>query len=124
MKKIRVAKVLEAMIFYCSVMMCLKMSNSSQINNTSRVVQVKVGLLLDLSQTTGKIGFSCINMSLSDFYASHSHYNTRILLHVRDSQTSVITAASQGSDLYFYYLLCYYAYFNSILHVRVVRYGC
>lgn len=124
MKKIRVAKVLEAMIFYCSVMMCLKMSNSSQINNTSRVVQVKVGLLLDLSQTTGKIGFSCINMSLSDFYASHSHYNTRILLHVRDSQTSVITAASQGSDLYFNYLLCYYAYFNSILHVRVVRYGC
>ncbi|QHO16690.1 Glutamate receptor 2 [Arachis hypogaea] len=58
---------------------------------------INVGVVLDLSETVGKIGLSCINMSLSDFYDAHPHYNTRMLLHVRDSQTDVVTAASAGT---------------------------
>ncbi|XP_028807062.1 glutamate receptor 2.7-like [Neltuma alba] len=85
----------DALVFYCSVILCLKLSVSQ--NNTT--VPVKVGVLLDLSHTTAKIGLSSINMSLSDFYASHSHYSTRLLLHVRDSHTDVITASSQAIDL-------------------------
>ncbi|KAK4277273.1 hypothetical protein QN277_015291 [Acacia crassicarpa] len=98
MKKRRGAKVADALVFYCAVMtLCLRLSVSQ--SNTTTTVPVKVGVVLDLSHTTAKIGLSCINMSLSDFYASHSHYNTRLLLHVTDSHSHVITAASQAIDL-------------------------
>ncbi|MED6203634.1 hypothetical protein PIB30_001332 [Stylosanthes scabra] len=38
-------------------------------------------------------------MSLSDFYDAHPHYNTRLLLNVRDSQNDVVTAASAAVEL-------------------------
>ncbi|KAK4277276.1 hypothetical protein QN277_015294 [Acacia crassicarpa] len=97
MKKKKGAKVADALVFYCAVItLCLRLS-VSQSNTTT--APVKVGVVLDLSHTTAKIGLSCINMSLSDFYASHSHYNTRLLLHITDSHSHVITAASQAIDL-------------------------
>lgn len=64
--------------------------------NESTVV-VKVGAVIDVSGTVGKIGMSCINISLSDFYLSHSHYKTRIQLIVRDSHRDVVSAAAQGT---------------------------
>ncbi|KAJ1380974.1 glutamate-gated kainate-type ion channel receptor subunit GluR19 [Sesbania bispinosa] len=63
----------------------------------NETVVVKVGAVLDLSNgTVGKMGLSCINISLSDFYLSHSHYKTRLQLIVRDSNRDVVTAAAQG----------------------------
>ncbi|KAF2300833.1 hypothetical protein GH714_017667 [Hevea brasiliensis] len=38
--------------------------------------------------------WSCINMSLSDFYTTHSHYKTRLELHPRDSIRDVLGAAA------------------------------
>ena len=71
----------------------------AQSKNESNIV-VKVGAVIDVSSngTVGKIGLSCINMSLSDFYLSHSHYKTRIQLIVRDSHKDVVTAAAHGNS--------------------------
>ncbi|KAK7311929.1 hypothetical protein RJT34_10405 [Clitoria ternatea] len=60
---------------------------------------VKVGAVLNLGETVGKMGLSCINIALSDFYLSHSHYNTRLHFTIRDSHTDVVTAAAQAVDL-------------------------
>lgn len=38
-------------------------------------------------------------MTLSDFYASHENYKTRLVLHTRDSKNDVIGAAAAGSSL-------------------------
>ncbi|CAJ2643708.1 unnamed protein product [Trifolium pratense] len=71
----------------------------AQIRNESSVV-VKVGAVLDVSNgTVGIIGLSCINMALSDFYESHSHYKTRIQIIVRDSHKDVVTSAAHALDL-------------------------
>ncbi|KAK2414371.1 glutamate receptor 2.5 [Trifolium repens] len=71
----------------------------AQIRNESNVV-VKVGAVLDVSNgTVGIIGLSCINMALSDFYDSHSHYKTRIQIILRDSHKDVVNAAAQALDL-------------------------
>jgi len=74
----------------------------AQTEKESNIV-VKVGAVIDVSSngTVGKIGLSCINMSLSDFYLSHSHYKTRIQLIVMDSHRDVVTAAAHGN---YYYL--------------------
>ncbi|KAB1223980.1 Glutamate receptor 2.2 [Morella rubra] len=53
-----------------------------------------VGVLLDMDTWFAKMGLSCINMALSDFYASRSHYKTRLVLHVRDSKSEVDGAAA------------------------------
>ncbi|KAL6216779.1 hypothetical protein ACLB2K_009998 [Fragaria x ananassa] len=38
-------------------------------------------------------------MALSDFYASHAHYHTRLILHKRDSADDVVVAAGAALDL-------------------------
>ncbi|KAL7189340.1 hypothetical protein ACSBR1_039058 [Camellia fascicularis] len=63
-------------------------------NNTN---PVNVGVVLDMNKWVGKMGLSCITMALSDFYASHGHYRTRLLLNTRDSKNDVVGAAAVGS---------------------------
>ncbi|XP_058785984.1 glutamate receptor 2.7-like [Vicia villosa] len=76
----------------------LLLGGMAHIRNESTVV--KVGAVLDISNgTVGKIGLSCINMALSDFYHSHSHYKTRIQIIIRDSHRDIVTAAEQVRDL-------------------------
>ncbi|KAG6626644.1 hypothetical protein CIPAW_15G064800 [Carya illinoinensis] len=56
-------------------------------------IPVNVGVILDLDTWKGRMGRSCINMALADFYASNSHYKTRLVLHTRDSKHDVVEAA-------------------------------
>ncbi|KAG6674787.1 hypothetical protein I3842_15G062600 [Carya illinoinensis] len=56
-------------------------------------IPVNVGVILDLDTWKGRMGWSCINMALSDFYASNSHYKTRLVLDTRDSKNDVVEAA-------------------------------
>ncbi|KAJ1380977.1 Solute-binding protein family 3/N-terminal domain of MltF [Sesbania bispinosa] len=65
----------------------------------AQTVPVKVGIVVDVGGIYGKMGLSCINMAISDFYQTHSHYHTRLLFNVRDSQGDVVTAAAQALDL-------------------------
>ncbi|KAF7830388.1 glutamate receptor 2.7-like [Senna tora] len=90
MKKQRGDVGARSLVLFCSLILRLYLVCPQKVN---------VGIVLDLSETTSKIGLSCINMSLSDFYASHSHYSTSLLFSVRDSHSHVVTAAAQALDL-------------------------
>lgn len=61
------------------------------------IIPVKVGVVLDMETWFGKMGLSSIFMALSDFYSSHPHYNTRLLLEIRDSKRDVLGAAAVGT---------------------------
>ncbi|XWS26124.1 hypothetical protein CRYUN_Cryun26dG0004000 [Craigia yunnanensis] len=63
------------------------------------LVAVNVGVVLDFDKRFGKIGLSCINMALSDFYATHASYRTRLVLNPRDSKMDVVGAAAAALDL-------------------------
>ncbi|XP_034684068.1 glutamate receptor 2.7-like [Vitis riparia] len=62
-------------------------------------IPVKVGVVLDMDTWLGKMGLSCITVALSDFYASHGHYKTRLVLEIRDSKRDVVGAAAAALDL-------------------------
>ncbi|KAM1527100.1 hypothetical protein ACFXTH_016575 [Malus domestica] len=63
------------------------------------LIPVHVGVVLDLDTGYGKVGMSCIDMALADFYASHAGYKTRLVLHKRDSAEDVVVAATAALDL-------------------------
>ncbi|XP_050126578.1 glutamate receptor 2.8-like [Malus sylvestris] len=64
-------------------------------------IPVNVGVVVDLNQTSqrGKMYLSCIQMALEDFYASHAHFKTRLVLNTRNSKKTVVGAASAALDL-------------------------
>ena len=64
-------------------------------------IPVNVGLVLDLDYLEANIALSCINMALSDFYATHGDYKTRMVLITRDSKKDVVAAAAAGSLHFF-----------------------
>ncbi|CAN6539668.1 unnamed protein product [Malus baccata var. baccata] len=69
------------------------------VAQNTTLIPVHVGVILDLDTWPGKMGLSCIYMALSDFYASHAGYNTRLVLHKRDSAEDVVVAATAALDL-------------------------
>ncbi|XVF18412.1 hypothetical protein REPUB_Repub11eG0019200 [Reevesia pubescens] len=72
----------------------------AQNTTTINPVPVNVGVVLDFDKLLGKIGLSCINMSLSDFYATQGRsYRTRLVLNPRDSKMEVVGAAAAALDL-------------------------
>ncbi|KAJ6862070.1 hypothetical protein NC652_039028 [Populus alba x Populus x berolinensis] len=61
-------------------------------------IPVNVGVVLDLdSDLDGKIALSCIEMALSDFYATHGDYKTKLVLNTRDSMKDVVGAAAAAA---------------------------
>nr|XP_023919108.1 glutamate receptor 2.1-like [Quercus suber] len=81
---------------FCFIILC-KSNFSAKAQNTT--ISVNVGVILDFDTWTGKMGLTCINMALADFYASHNHYKTRLHLHSRDSKCDVVEAAAGALDL-------------------------
>ncbi|XP_059626297.1 glutamate receptor 1.3-like [Cornus florida] len=63
------------------------------------VKEIQVGVILDMGSLVGKVVNSCISMAISDFYALNTHYTTRILLHIRDSEGQPLRALSAVVDL-------------------------
>ncbi|XP_039130206.1 glutamate receptor 2.9-like isoform X1 [Dioscorea cayenensis subsp. rotundata] len=45
------------------------------------------------------MGLTSISMAMDEFYAFHSNYTTRLVLHLRDSKNDVVLAASEVVDL-------------------------
>ncbi|KAJ0030053.1 hypothetical protein Pint_12579 [Pistacia integerrima] len=62
-------------------------------------IPVNVGVILNVNGEFGKMSLSCINMALSDFYATNSHYKTRLVLNTRHSKSDDIGAAAAALDL-------------------------
>ncbi|XP_020417329.1 glutamate receptor 2.8 isoform X2 [Prunus persica] len=70
---------------------------AAAVENTK--IPVNVGVVVDLDAPSGKTYLSCIKMALPDFYASHAHFNTRLVLHTRNSNQTVVGAAAAALDL-------------------------
>ncbi|KAG4190486.1 hypothetical protein ERO13_A07G034600v2 [Gossypium hirsutum] len=80
---------------------CLSQGVTAQSQNTTgdATIPVKVGVVLDMDSVVGKIGMSCMNMALLDFYATHPHYKTRLVFNTKDSMDDVVAAASAAVEL-------------------------
>ncbi|XP_058192660.1 glutamate receptor 2.8-like isoform X1 [Rhododendron vialii] len=72
----------------------------AQNASSTGLIEVDVGLILDLDDILGKMSHTCISMALEDFYASNLQTRTtKIVLHTRDSKNDVVEAASAAIDL-------------------------
>ncbi|GLT81647.1 hypothetical protein SLE2022_000840 [Rubroshorea leprosula] len=71
----------------------------AQNTMASATTPVNVGVVLDLDSWVGKLGLSCIDMAISDFYFNHSNYRTRLVLNVKDSEGDIVGAAAAALDL-------------------------
>lgn len=71
-------------------------SVSSAVARSSSPFPVRVGVVLDMDDDLGKMGFICIKMALSGFYKKHTRYRTRLILHSRDSKKDVVGATAAG----------------------------
>ncbi|PRQ24211.1 hypothetical protein RchiOBHm_Chr6g0269901 [Rosa chinensis] len=91
--------VLSVIFLFLSSWICLAMAQ----NKAS--IPVNVGVVLNLNRLYGKIWLSCIKIALSDFYASHAHYKTRLVLNIRNSKENVVGAAAAGSPPYHWHSL-------------------
>ncbi|CAN6231163.1 unnamed protein product [Urochloa humidicola] len=65
----------------------------------TKVKEFHIGVVLDLGTTVGKVAHTSISIALEDFYAVHPNYTTRLVLHVRDSMSDDVQAASAVLDL-------------------------
>ncbi|CAA0814983.1 Glutamate receptor 2.7 [Striga hermonthica] len=64
----------------------------------AQTIPVKVGVVLDMDDYA-EMTLICMSMALSDFYANHGHYRTRLHLMNRDSEGDVVGAAAAALDL-------------------------
>ncbi|KAE9454204.1 hypothetical protein C3L33_13884, partial [Rhododendron williamsianum] len=72
----------------------------AQNASSTGLIEVDVGLILDLDNILGKMSHTCTSMALEDFYASNLQTRTtKIVLHTRDSKNDVVEAASVAIDL-------------------------
>ena len=55
-----------------------------------------VGVILDMGTAVGKVAHTSILIAVKDFYAVHLNYTTRLVLHIRDSMSDDVQAASAG----------------------------
>ena len=79
------------------------------------VKKVNVGVLVDYDGWIGRIGLRCVEMAVSEFYLSHAHYNTRLVLHARDTKSDVVGAASAGTYRYLFLSFCVFKYNNQLI---------
>ncbi|KAI3917345.1 hypothetical protein MKW98_027264 [Papaver atlanticum] len=67
--------------------------------NTTTTIPFDVGVILDFSSSVEMTSMVSITIALTDFYATHNFYKTRIVLHTRDSKNDNVHAASAALDL-------------------------
>lgn len=61
----------------------------------AQIIPVRVGTVLGMDEY-GEGASNCISLALSDFYSTHNHYTTRLLLTHRRSKEGVVAAAAAG----------------------------
>lgn len=95
---------------------------SSGSTSSSMTTTYPIGLILDMGSSVGRAGYNCISMALSEFYAKHSHYKTRLVLHTRDSKGKPLDALFSGIFFSFYFnfpgsphIKLYVCFFKDIL---------
>ncbi|KAI3803291.1 hypothetical protein L1987_31441 [Smallanthus sonchifolius] len=76
-------------------MMCL----ICPVANCKTKKEVRIGVILDMDSSVGKMSNSCIAMAIHDFYEKHNDSTTVIRPHFRDSKQDNVRAASVAIDL-------------------------
>ncbi|GJS85141.1 extracellular ligand-binding receptor [Tanacetum coccineum] len=76
-----------------------KVKKRSKAQEVPAYNEIPVGVILDMGSWIGKTVNSCISMALSDFYMVNSHYNTRIVVHNKDTHGEPLHALSAAVDL-------------------------
>lgn len=81
------------------ILLLLLPINLAVAQNTSReeAHELHVGVILDLGSIVGKMARTSISLAMEDFYAVHRNYSSKLVLHIRDSMSDDVQAASQGT---------------------------
>lgn len=81
------------------ILLLLLTINLAIAQNTSReeAQELHVGVILDLGSIVGKMARTSVSLAMEDFYAVHRNYSTKLVLHIRDSMSDDVQAASQGT---------------------------
>ncbi|GJY79142.1 hypothetical protein Tco_0484943 [Tanacetum coccineum] len=76
--------------------MTLCLQKRSKAQEVPAYNEIPVGVILDMGSWVGKTVNSCISMAVLDFYTANSHYNTRIVVHNKDTHGEPLHALSAG----------------------------
>lgn len=78
---------------------CFSVSAEVAVQETleKNTVAVNIGVIYEEGNRIGMMGLNCIKLGLSDFYHSHGHYNTRIVLNTRVYQKDSVVAAAAAA---------------------------
>ncbi|KAJ9565105.1 hypothetical protein OSB04_001071 [Centaurea solstitialis] len=79
------------------MLLCFRVQPKAQ--DDSAYMEIPVGVILNMRSLVGKTVHSCITIALSEFYKVNSHYQTRIVVHNRDTQGETLHALHTAFDL-------------------------
>ncbi|KAM0020330.1 putative periplasmic binding protein-like I [Helianthus debilis subsp. tardiflorus] len=87
-------------LLHHTLIFVLLMNMLSIVTSQTKPTHVKIGVILDMNTSIGKMTKTCISMAIRDFYRSkHDNYTTLIRLHFRDSKQDNVQATSAAIDL-------------------------
>ncbi|KAL5730828.1 hypothetical protein ACHQM5_003619 [Ranunculus cassubicifolius] len=89
----------KGLVFFLFVVVSAYTDVAEAQDETSSVIPVNVGVILDMDSWVGKLSNSCIYMAISDFYSMHPEYKTKLVLHTRDSKSDAVGAVFAAMDL-------------------------
>ncbi|KAL3818424.1 hypothetical protein ACJIZ3_004329 [Penstemon smallii] len=85
--------------FFCFVLYLNILITTLMAQRMPTTIPIRVGVVLDMDNQVVQMGLNCISIALSDFYAKHDHYGTRLALNNRDSKGTAVGAATAAVDL-------------------------
>ncbi|KAF5195603.1 Glutamate receptor 2.2, partial [Thalictrum thalictroides] len=86
-------------ILFIPFMVLVAYVEITKTQDSGVVTPVHAGVILDMDTWTGKVSTSSMYMAISDFYAIHGDYKTRLVLHTRDSKSDIVGAVFAAMDL-------------------------
>ena len=78
------------------MLLCFQLQPNAQDEST--YTEIPVGVILNMRSWVGKTVHSCITIALSEFYKVNNHYQTRIVVHNRDTQGETLHALRTGKS--------------------------
>ena len=90
---------LSFLFFFSILLICFTIQAETDVDTVrqNETTLVDIGAVLDLKSPMDGMVNVCLSMALSEFYARHSNYRTKLSLHTRDSSNDLIDTASSGN---------------------------
>ncbi|XP_051150538.1 glutamate receptor 2.7-like [Andrographis paniculata] len=61
---------------------------------------IPIGVIVDLTSRVGAMAKLCMEIAISEFYKEHSNYSTRLQLHTRNADNSLLSVNSSALELF------------------------